>query len=96
MIAVEIQNIKAEFGIKGKDKKKKKKKSKKKKKKGKKIPGQSLVKNRDPRDLLAELVEGQIVKKLLPAKIADFKGDANMLGCVQEQQSANMPDPSMA
>ena len=38
MITVEIQNIKLEFGIKGKEKKKKKPK-KKKGKKGKPIPG---------------------------------------------------------
>ena len=81
MITVEIQNIKLEFGIKGKEKKKKKPK-KKKPKKGKPIPGQKLVKNRDPRDMLAELVEAGIVKKLQTAKIEDLKGDANMLGCL--------------
>ena len=51
----------------------KKKSSKKKTKMGKmgkmggKIPGANLCKNRDPRDMLAELIEAGIVKKLMPA-----------------------------
>lgn len=82
MIQVEIQSIKTELGIKQKDKKKKKKGKKKKGKKGKKIPGQNLVKNRVPKDLLSELVEANVVKKLLPAQIDDLIGDANMLGYI--------------
>lgn len=36
---------------------------------GKKVPGQSSCKNRDPRDMLAELIEAGIVKKLKPATV---------------------------
>ncbi len=55
MIGIELDNLRLERGI----KKKKAKKSKKKKKKEtkKKVPGANLVKNRDPRDMLAELIE---------------------------------------
>ena len=32
--------------------------------------------------MLAELIEAGIIKKLLPAKLSDLIGDANMLGCL--------------
>ena len=66
-------------------KKKKEKKVKPKKPKKKKVPGMGLVKGRNPLDLLSELVEAGIVKKLMPAKLSDLKGDHNVLGCVQER-----------
>jgi|JI6StandDraft_1071083.scaffolds.fasta_scaffold07085_6 hypothetical protein len=38
---------------------------------------------RDPRDLLAQLVELKVVKMLKPAHMADFKGETNPLGSLQ-------------
>ena len=45
----------------------------------------NLVKGRNPLDLLSELVEAGVVKKLMPAKLTDLRGDQNVLGCVQER-----------
>lgn len=49
-----------------KKKKKNKKKNKKKKKKGIKLPGAKYIKDRDTYDLLVELIQNNIVKKLPP------------------------------
>lgn len=43
------------------------------------MPGAKLCKNRDPRDMLAELIESGIVKKLKPAILDDFQGDFNVM-----------------
>ena len=43
------------------------------------------VKGRNPLDLLSELVEAGIVKKLMPANLTDLKGEQNILGSVQER-----------
>lgn len=77
---MELENLRLKYGLK---KPKAKKKKKKKGKMGKmgKIPGASSCKNRDPRDMLAELIEANVVKKFLPAKISDLKGEHNLLGC---------------
>ncbi len=56
-------------------KKKKEKKPKKKNPKKKKVPGMNSVKGRNPLDLLSELVEAGIVKKLMPANLTDLKGE---------------------
>jgi hypothetical protein len=79
---MELENLRLKYGL--KKPKAKKKKGKKKGKMGKmgKIPGANLCKNRDPRDMLAELVEAGIVKKFVPAKISDLLGEHNLLGCV--------------
>ena len=71
LIGMELDNLRMKYGLK---KPKGKKKTGKMGKMGKmgKIPGASSCKNRDPRDLLAELVEGGVVKKFLPAKMADL------------------------
>ena len=39
-------------------------------------------------------MEAQIVKKLQPAKIDDFIGEPDNLGCLAERQMKRMPDPS--
>ncbi len=71
-------------------------KKKKKKKRGPKVPGARQCANRDPRDMLAELIEQGIVKKLMPAHIDDMIGEPNLLRLKQEQvQKEFSPDPSM-
>jgi hypothetical protein len=60
MIDIELGNLRMKYKL--KKPKKGKKKKKKKAKKAKKVPGARLCKNRDPRDMLAE------VKKLIPKK----------------------------
>lgn len=50
-----------------------------KKKKKKKYPGDKLTAKKDPRDMLAELIESGIVKKLQPAALIDLIGDPNPL-----------------
>ena len=45
-----------------------------------KVPGAGGVKGRDVFDLLSELLEYGIVKKLMPANLADLKGGQNVLG----------------
>jgi len=62
MISIELENLRLEHGIKkGKAKAKTKPKAKS---KPKKVPGMAFCKNRDPRDMLAELIEAGICKKL--------------------------------
>ena len=68
IIDIELGNLRLKYKLK-KKKGKKKGKKKKKKKKAKKVPGARLCKNRDPRDMLAELIEAGIIKKLMPAKL---------------------------
>jgi hypothetical protein len=65
MIHVELENMKLIAGIKNK-KKKTKKKKKKKKKKGLKLPGFKAIRDIDKRDLLVQLIQNGIVKKLPP------------------------------
>lgn len=62
MISIELENLRLEHGIK-KNKPKPKPKTKT-KPKPKKVPGMAFCKNRDPRDMLAELIEAGICKKL--------------------------------
>lgn len=54
IIDVELGNLRLKYKIK-KKKGKKKKKKKAKKKKAKKVPGAKSCRNRDPRDMLAEV-----------------------------------------
>jgi len=62
MISIELDNLRLEKGKKkGKPKPKPKPKAKP---KPKKVPGMAFCKNRDPRDMLAELIEAGICKKL--------------------------------
>lgn len=96
IIQIEIDNL--NIMVKGKPAKKKKAKKpkKKKKKKGKSMPWGKLVGHRDPRDLLSELIESGVAKKLMPAQLNDLIGDFSKLGSVQQLQKDFMPDPSMA
>lgn len=45
-----------------------------------KVPGAGACKGKNPLDLLAELVDAGIVKKLMPAKLDDLRGGVNVLG----------------
>lgn len=92
MIALELDNMRIKYGV--KKKKEKKKKAKKRKEKKIKIP--LGLGKRDPKDILAELVEAKIVKLLQPAKMTDMIGEHNPLGTQQERQATLMPDPSIA
>lgn len=93
MIALELDNMRIKLGIK---KKKEKRKKKAKKKKGKKTKIPFGLGKRDPRELLVQLVELNIVKFLKPAHISDLKGETNYLGIVQERLYETQPDPSYA
>ena len=97
LIKIELENIKLLRNIKAK--KKKKKKGKKKKKKGKKkkaLPGEKAIAKYDPKDLLVELVENRIVKKLPPQKLTDFIGEFNYLHSMLDDLEEAPYDPSMA
>jgi len=63
MIKGELENMKILAGIKSK-KKKKAKKKKKKKAKGLKLPGFKAIRDIDKKDLLVQLIQNNIVKKL--------------------------------
>jgi hypothetical protein len=65
-IKLELENMRILAGIKSKKKKKKKKKTKKKKKKGLKLPGFKAIRDIDKKDLLVQLIQNGIVKKLPP------------------------------
>lgn len=94
IIAIELANLRAKNKMKEiKDKKKKKKKKKGKKEKEPK--GKKAVGNRDPRELLMELTEAGIAKKLLPCQLEDFMGGFSKLGKAQQEQQELMIDPSM-
>ena len=41
------------------------------------MPGDKHTAKKDPRDMLAELIEAGVVKKLEPAKLSDLVGDPN-------------------
>eukprot|EP01015_Nassula_variabilis_P018471 TRINITY_DN3009_c0_g1_i12.p1 TRINITY_DN3009_c0_g1~~TRINITY_DN3009_c0_g1_i12.p1 ORF type:complete len:381 (+),score=70.37 TRINITY_DN3009_c0_g1_i12:79-1221(+) len=88
--------INCELKLMKKGKQKPAKKPKPPKAKKIKIPGQSTGGNRPPLDLLAELVENGVVKKLLPARLSDFVGDFNLMGSALEKADPMMADPSMA
>jgi hypothetical protein len=60
-------------------KKGKKKKGKKKKKKGLKWKGFKYIKDRDPYDLLVELIQHNIVKKLPAQNLKEFIGEFNYI-----------------
>jgi hypothetical protein len=80
MIGLELDNMRIKYGIR-KKKEKRKKKAKKKSTKKVKIP--FGLGKRDPRDLVAQLVELKIIKFLKPAHMSEFKGETNPLGSLQ-------------
>lgn len=67
MIEIELDNIRVSFGK--KKKKPKKKKNPKLKGSKKKFPGDAFNKGKDPKDILAYLIEKGVVKKFLPARL---------------------------
>ena len=84
-------------GVKQKKKKKGKKSSKKKKKKGGlKLPGYKLVKNKLVSDLLVELIQQNIVKKLPAQNLTDFIGEFNYIHSMLDDLKQPIHDPSMA
>ena len=84
-------------GIKAKKKGKKgKKKKKKSKKKGLKLPGFKAIRDIDKRDLLVQLIQNGIVKKLPPQKLTDFIGEFNYLHSMLDNIKDTPYDPSMA
>ena len=84
-------------GIKSKKKKKKgKKKKKSKKKKGLKLPGFKMIRDIDKKDLLVQLIQNGIVKKLPPQRLSDFIGEFNYLHSMLDDLKEAPYDPSMA
>lgn len=73
------------------NKKGKKKKAKGKGKKGKKggkkkkFPGDAVNKGKDINEILAGLVERNVVKKLIPATMSELLGEPNVLGNLIER-----------
>jgi SpoVK/Ycf46/Vps4 family AAA+-type ATPase len=97
MIKVELENMKLLSGVKAKKKKKGKKKGGKKKKKGGlKLPGYKLVKNKLTSDLLVELIQQNIVKKLPAQNLSDFIGEFNYIHSMLDDLKQPIHDPSMA
>ncbi|KAL4506963.1 hypothetical protein ABPG72_001384 [Tetrahymena utriculariae] len=86
MIAEELDIVRLRYDIK-KKKQKKPPRPRNKGKNKKKFPGDSSNKGRDPKDILAGLVEKRVAKKLIPASLMDLKGEQNVLGKIQEIQA---------
>jgi hypothetical protein len=82
--------------IKQKKKKKKSKKKKAKKPKKLKLPGFKAVYMRDEYDILVELIQHNIVKKLPPTKLTDFIGEFNYIHSMLDDIKEAPYDPSMA
>ena len=95
MIKQELKNmmILAKMKIK---KPKKPKKPKKKKAKKIKLPGAKLIAGRDEYDLLVELIQHNIVKKLPVTKLTDFIGEFNYIHSMLDDIKDTPYDPSMA
>lgn len=99
MIKMELENMKAFAGIGNKKKGKKKSKkgrSGKKKKKSLKLPGYKYIKDRKVDDLLVELIQANIVKKLPPQQLKDFIGEFNYIHSMLDDITTTLYDPSMA
>jgi hypothetical protein len=94
MIKMELENMKALSGGKGGKGKKKGKKGKKKGKKAKKkklpkLPGLKAIGGWDanPKELLMQLIQHNIVRRLPSAKISDFIGEFNYIHSMMEDPS---------
>lgn len=97
MIEVELANMRTLAGIKPKKKKKGKKKKKKgKKKKGNKLPGAKMLKDLNNKQILLQLIQHQIVKKLPPQNLSDFIGEFNYIHLMLDDIKQTPHDPSMA
>lgn len=95
MIKAELQNLCLKLSI-GRKKKKEKKPKKPKPPKKVKIPGEAMIKGRDPIDLLGDMTKAGVVKVMMPAQVSDFQGPHNLLRTLQEANSEVQPDPSYA
>ena len=97
MLKIELENMKLLSGVKQKKKKGKKKSKKKKgKKKGLKLPGFKYIKNKVKTDLLVELIQNNIVKKLPAQNLTDFVGEFNYIHSMLDDVKQKIYDPSMA
>lgn len=98
MINIELENMKLLFGGAKKKKKgkKKKKKGKKKKKKGLKLPGFKQIKDMAKEEILLQLIQHNIVKKLPPQNLSDFIGEFNYIHSMLDDIKECVYDPSMA
>jgi len=95
MINQELKNMQTLAKIKVK-KPKKPKKPKKKKPKKNKLPGASAIRDKDTYELLVELINHNIVKKLPPQKLTDFIGEFNYIHSMLDDINFGPRDPSMA
>ena len=79
---------------KGNKKKNKGKGGKKGKKVGKKkkFPGDAVNKGKDINEILAGLVERNVVKKLIPATMSELLGEPNVLGNLIERSRNEQKD----
>merc|ERR1712195_386442 len=98
MIKMELENMRTLSGAKQKKKKGKKKgkKKKKKKKKGLKLPGYKQIKDMNVKEILATLINNNIVKKIPPQKLTDFMGEFNYIHTMLDDITKIPYDPSMA
>ena len=98
MIKMELENMKMLSGIKAKKKKGKKgkKKGKKKKKKGLKLPGFKMIKDMAIKDVLVQLIQNNIVKKIPHQNLTDFIGEFNYIHSMLDDIKQPLYDPSMA
>lgn len=98
MILMELDNMRMLSGVKTKKKKGKKKKNKKKgkKKKGLKLPGAKMIKDVPMADVLGELINNNIVKRLPPQNLLDFVGEFNYIHLMLDDIKDSPYDPSMA
>ncbi len=96
MIKQELANMMVLAKQKQKKKKKSKKKKKKKPKKKKGPPGYKLIRDFDPYDLLVQLIQNNIVKKLPPSNLKDFIGEFNYIHSMLDDIKQQPYDPSMA
>ena len=96
MIKIELENMKMLAGIKSKKKKSKKKQRKKAKKRGLKLPGFKSIKDIAPKELLMQLVNYNIAKKIPPASLTDFIGEFNYIHSMLDDLKHTPYDTSMA
>lgn len=97
MIKMELENMKMLSGVKQKKKKGKKKKKKKKKgKKGPKLPGYKMIRDTPIKELLVQLIQNNIVKKIPPQALTDFIGEFNYIHSMLDDIKETPYDASMA
>lgn len=97
-IKIELANMKLLAGIKKKKGKKKGKKKKKKggKKKKLKLPGYKQIADYNIKEVLVQLIQNNIVKKIPPQNLSDFIGEFNYCATMLDNIKYPVYDPSMA